>query len=711
MKKIFIGLLCLFIGILYSFQIPYSKNPIKTDTNKICNFFKVSPPDSTRCSLSTNTWLWYDEKNLFIQFEAEIDETFVEGKHAAYDGSASADYVRVQLITDVHNYFAYGYYAYPLGSKYDFIRNSELDNDKHWNSRYSYTTEISDSLWKAIIKIPFSDLRHTKSGPYNWKIVLTRYQRKTRETFNAPFVITKMGNDYFRRALDIEIPTDIHGQKKFTFKPYTIFTYDLEEKKTAFDEENLGIDIAYNPTYSTRMKLSISPDYSDVPLDTVTDTYNSKYSPSYAENRYFFIEDFNAFGVGKELFYSRGILQPQYAFKLTSSNKNYSLGILSSMDKLIEEKVYVTANDSTYIDTINPSDMFNIIAFQPTWENIRCQFTLLNRINEDYHNEVLHINPVWEVGDNNYIWSDVNLSLQQIDETITIPENDSTFTEYNTYRGYYSKIGFRSFFRTATFSLSAQKMNKNYRALMGKNYEDDFYGWNLDFEYVRCLEKTFIKEIETSFTTTHEYDNESNLLLERYVSLENTFYLNHNIDFDLEFEYVKENVTPSNSIAEYTENLLLCAKMDWDQLSYFKPGISINKVRDYFYRLQKSYYSYVVQGKLSGIVDKYVSYFCSLDYTSIEDMPETTTYDDEYVIANFDLTLNLSNQLSLTNGVRYHDYEYGSNTEYLGYFSNFKWEINSKSDIFAGIKFSQDTINQDRIIDYNTFYLKLIYMF
>ncbi|MDO9576482.1 MAG: hypothetical protein Q7J16_01220, partial [Candidatus Cloacimonadales bacterium] len=199
MKKIIlIGLLYTFIGILFSLEIPFSTNPHKTETNHISGFVRVSPPDSTLCPLNTDAWLWYDDKNLFVLFESEIDENFCEGKHAAYDGAASADYVRLQLITDVQNYFAYGYFAYPLGSKYDFIRNSELESDKNWNSRYNYTTEISDSLWKVIFKIPFSDLRHSKSGPYNWKIVLTRYLKKSRETFNVPFVITKMGNDYFR---------------------------------------------------------------------------------------------------------------------------------------------------------------------------------------------------------------------------------------------------------------------------------------------------------------------------------------------------------------------------------------------------------------------------------------------------------------------------------------------------------------------------------
>lgn len=685
------------IGILFSLEIPFGTNPLKSETKHISGFVRVSPPDSTLCPLSTDAWLWFDDKNLYVLFESEIDENFCEGKHAAYDGSTASDYVRLQLITDVQNYFAYGYYAYPLGSKYDFIRNSELDSDINWNSRYSYTTEITDSLWKVIFKIPFSDLRHSKSGPYNWKIVLTRYLKKSRETFNVPFVITKMGNDYFRKALDIKITKNIRQHNKFIFKPYVIFTYDLKNNATDIDEENIGIDISYFPTFSTRTKLSISPDYSDTPMDAVTDTYNTKYAPAYTENRYFFIEDFNAFGVGNDLFYSRKVMQPLYAFKLTSNAKNYSLGILSCLDKLIEESVYDADSDSTYIQTVNPSDVYNIVAFQPTWEKLRCRFTLLNRINEDYHNEVLHLNPIWEVGKNKYFWSDLNLSLKE--------------TELKTYRGYFGRIGFRSYSRNSSFSFSTQQMSRDYRVNMGKIYEDDFYGWNLDFSSVQSVDSQIFGELETCVNLSEEIDNKSNLLLERYLNLENSISTICNIDFDFDFEYVKENITPGETAAKYIDKLILGTSLEWDQINCFKPGLSVNKVRYYFYRLKDSYEGYVIQGKLSGIIDKYFSYFFSIDYNTYKDMPDVSTVDNEYMLLNFDLTINLSNRLSLSNGIRYDNYEYKSYSEYLGCFSNFKWEINPNCNLFTGIKIAQNTIDNERETDYSNFYLKLIYIF
>ncbi len=432
-------------------------------------------------------------------------------------------------------------------------------------------------------------------------------------------------------------------------------------------------------------------------MDAVTDTYNTKYAPAYTENRYFFIEDFNAFGVGNDLFYSRKVMQPLYAFKLTSNAKNYSLGILSCLDKLIEESVYDADSDSTYIQTVNPSDVYNIVAFQPTWEKLRCRFTLLNRINEDYHNEVLRLNPIWEVGKNKYFWSDLNLSLKE--------------TELKTYRGYFGRIGFRSYSRNSSFSFSTQQMSRDYRVNMGKIYEDDFYGWNLDFSSVQSVDSQIFGELETCVNLSEEIDNKSNLLLERYLNLENSISTICNIDFDFDFEYVKENITPGETAAKYIDKLILGTSLEWDQINCFKPGLSVNKVRYYFYRLKDSYEGYVIQGKLSGIIDKYFSYFFSIDYNTYKDMPDVSTVDNEYMLLNFDLTINLSNRLSLSNGIRYDNYEYKSYSEYLGCFSNFKWEINPNCNLFTGIKIAQNTIDNERETDYSNFYLKLIYIF
>ncbi|HPR16859.1 MAG TPA: hypothetical protein PLD62_01295, partial [Candidatus Cloacimonadota bacterium] len=563
----------LFTSLLYSFEVPYSTIPLKTESNLIDDFRRVNPPDSCAIGLNTQAWLWQDDKNLYVYVQCEIDEHFDLGIYANHDSSPNADYLRLQLITDLNNYFAYGYFAHPLGSKYDYIRKANHETDEYWNSRYSYDSEILNNQWNVTFTIPFSDLRHQNTPPYEWKIILTRYIKSDRQSFSAPFVLTKMGNDYFRRAHSITINHYIPNVSHFSFRPYTIFSYDMLDKSTSFDKENVGVDISYNPTPTIRSKLSISPDFSDVPMDAVTDTYNSKYTPTYTENRYFFIEDCDLFGQSNDLFYSRYIVQPDYAFKLTGSSQNVSFAFLSAKDKLVEER---TVDDSiTTVETITPDDFYNILTVKPVWNKFRCQFTLLNRMNEDYHNEVLHANPILEIGKNRYLWAELNGSTKE--------KNDKSK------EGFHAKCGYSAYSRNHMLTFALQEMSENYALDMGKIYEDDFYGWNLDYASQTEIQSRVLSEIGHSTYISEEIDNRRNTLLERYLSLETDFTSKYNLDMELEFVYVMENINPASDNNKYTDKIRYGCRLIWNKLDWFIHKLSLNKVDYYFYSLKRNY--------------------------------------------------------------------------------------------------------------------------
>ena len=667
---------------LSALNIPFSESEIKLPENQITGLTRVSPPDSLNCPLETNTWLWHDGKNLYLQIEAEIDENFEIGNYTNHDIYPGADYLRIQLITDPKSYYAYGFFAYPFENRIDFIRTSSLGVDKTWNSNYEYTSNFNDTLWTVSMKIPFKDLRFFGNPPYNWKIILTRYTKHNKQSFSKPFLITKMGKDYFHKALNTKIDHSIEKNKNFYIKPHTIFTYDLKEKKTSFDEENVGFDFSFNPSFSTKFKLSFLPDYSDVPMDNVKDIYNSKYLPSYDENRYFFIEDFNILGVDNFLFDSRKIVQPKYALKLTSNSENYTFGFLSSLDKETEG-----ASD----------DLFNIIAFKPVYNKFRLQTTLLNRMNLDgnYHNEVLHLEPTWEFNRNHSIWLDMNLSYLDL-------END-------TKKGYYGKIGYNRRNKDFYFSISAQQMQKDYSVDMGNIYEDDFYGWNINSYYSKDIGNNIFRELNTTINLSEEIDNQTDILLERYSYLNVKLESNYNLKFDFDFVFVKEYFIDVN---KYFNKHRIGFRIIWDKLDWFVLHLGINDIENInYYYLFDSYNGINLQYGLSGTISKYITYGFYADQNIYHDIPEHPKVDDEYWIGNFDLNFNITNKISLNNGLRYDNYEDNEKSEYIGFFSNFSWEFKRDCYIYCGYKTSLDMIDNEYQEDYQKFYTKISYNF
>lgn len=375
-----------FCGHVFAIVVPYSDVPVLTEDNMITDFSRIDPEDGKPETLKTKAWLWQDGNDLVVYFEAEIDETFEVHAAKMRDMGGGSDYLRVQLVTAPQSYFAYYLLAFPQGGLYDGTRNTDLSVDYGWNCNYSYESSFGGGMWRLTMRIPLHELRFPAKAPYDWKIILGRYNKRGEEIYSSPFVVSSMGKDYFLNGHDIRLEHPIKRDMDVKIKPYLVKSYDLTDKSASFDPDNLGLDISLNPSQRTRIKLSFNPDYSDVPPDGASDDYNSKYPPYYNENRFFFSEDIDAFGFSDTALYTRNIAKPSFAFKATGSTQYLKWGVLGARDKEITEGGYL----------INPDDYFQVLSLRPVFKQFDLNTGIVSRINKGYFNHVLQGTAGWE---------------------------------------------------------------------------------------------------------------------------------------------------------------------------------------------------------------------------------------------------------------------------------------------------------------------------
>jgi len=682
MKKKVVTLILIFTGIiLNAITIPYSQTELKTETNHLSEFVRVAPDDSLSIPLQTDVWLWHDKKNLFVICEAEINEDFEEGKLANTDEWAECDFFRIQIITDVKNYYAYMFYANPLGNKYDSIRESDMGQEENWNSNYKYESIISDNLWINSMTIPFKDMRFCGVPPYKWKIILTRYFQKNDEYYSIPYGLTKMGKDYFRTAYDITINEQLSKNKNYRITPYFIKKYDLLEESDSFDPENVGLDFSYNPSSSTKAKISLNPDFSDIPMDSAEDNFNVQYAPSFEENRYFFIEDLDVFGVESNLFYSRHIMQPQYAVKLTGNSEHFSYGFLSAMDKEVSEDGEI----------VNSDDIYNLLAFKPKWEDISIQLTLLNRMNKDYHNEVLVINPSWEFMKNQSVWGEMDTSYK---------EDGAIEQGYQVSLGYNGKKG------DVNWSLSGAQISENYNADMGRVYQTDFTALNANVWQYSYPNGKIIKSFGSSIWLHKAFMNDDKELLEQNGGVNLWANSPNKINISINVNIGEESY--EDSVYRWDN---LYAGIGYWKISWLSGRINYSTGHSLVYDLYKTFQKDFVNFSLWGDISRNISYITYAQRQRYFGFPSDCEKDNEYWIGNVDLTINFSNKLSLTNGLRYNNYESDSQIAYLGFFSNLRFEFKDDCNLFLGYKTAQDEIEQEFITDYKQAYMKVSYTF
>jgi len=382
--KITILILCYFP--LYGIEVQYSTLLISTETHLFTGFLWVEPGDRQADLHQTRFNLWYDEDNLYAEIKSVWDSACTVGRFSDRDIGSNGDYLFLNLITNPNTYSYYYYVATHAGGLYDGTHDQPNGSSRTWNSSYSYTTELIVSLWTVVFTIPFRDIGFNACPPYYWEIRCAHYFENDRSCYAYPHYSKVDPKNYYDNALPITCTHRIQQQFNLKLRPYFIKSYDMLNKTTTFNPENVGMDISFNPDPRIKMKLALNPDFFDVPPDNAKDVDNEKYRSYYSETRFFFIESIEAFGVDNELFFTRNIIQAQIAFKRTSSTDTLTFGYLGVQDKEIRE------NGSL----LNPDDYYQIMSVKNRQNSYSTQLYGGSSINAGYYNHCAE--GVWDWG-------------------------------------------------------------------------------------------------------------------------------------------------------------------------------------------------------------------------------------------------------------------------------------------------------------------------
>ncbi len=695
-------LLC---SLIYSIEIPFSQTSVKTDANLFENFIRLEPEDKIPETLKTKCWIWHDEDFLHVEFATEIDSTFRTGSYNPKDYGAEADFIRIQLITIPQAYYAYAYYAYPMGNLVDAIRGTDMSFDSQWNSSYTYTTSFTDSLWTGQINIPFKELRFKSQPPYNWKVIFTTNHFKTEELYTLPWCNIKDGKDYFLEAADITLTHKIKASRDWKIKPYYVKSYDLVSKTQTFDPEHIGLDFSFNPGTKTKIKATVNPDYSDIPPDDASNNYNDRYPTMYWESRYFFTEDIDAFGVDYGYFYTRNIVQPRFAFKFTGNNEGLNYGVLGAWDKKITEDGDVTNRD----------DYYQIVSLIPSTRKVKLVNILLSRMNKDYYNHVPIVSLKWE------FLPKVNLHTTFMG---SFKEQNNIFT-----KGMTNSVSIEANPGNWELEVGYNNKLKDFAVDMGQVYYENYDSEYLSFvsTYRSETKDAYIRSWSASaWGGTGQKSPEGISLW--YIDNKKGI-IHHNAEFEsnnlgcwgsLElkskqslFGHVSLSKTEYDNEHYQQNSLMLTYSNDkWDKFGFnLRYGASNNLV----YRLYDTYgmesagggfwISFTKTLTTSFSLNNYDYYYQGF-YNVVHNQDTTDVYlDNNYNIITASLSYNMNIKMSWRNGLSYSTYRTPNMYPDLTFYSNFEYEFKPDWFLYLGYRTGQmQTEPSSGMLIYDNFY-------
>jgi hypothetical protein len=325
------------------------------------DFFQTSPGYNTEPSKPTEVYVTYDEKNLYVGFKCWDERDKIRATVAKRDDLGNEDNVRMWLDTYADRRRAYVLWFNPLGIQQDGIYTEGKGADFTVDIVMESKGVIEDWGWSVEVRIPFTSLRYAGGKGRQWGFNTAR----TIQRFNGEFdqwmpddrdlsgflikhgKIAGLDEIKYERTLEVvpSITVSETGQRKRTISNlgFSQFgAYDpifnpiglRDPGKFTNDpiKNELGVNLKYTITPNVTLDAAVNPDYAEIEADAPVIAANQRFPIFFQEKRPFFLEGKDIFESPLQPFYSRTIVDPDIAVKLSGKVGKTSFGFLAASD-------------------------------------------------------------------------------------------------------------------------------------------------------------------------------------------------------------------------------------------------------------------------------------------------------------------------------------------------------------------------------------------
>lgn len=356
-------------------------------------FVQYQPYNGKKPSQKTAFKILYDNNNLYVAIRCyDTDPGKIERRLSRRD-HADGDWVAIEIDSYFDKLTAFDFLVNAMGVKLDAKYSNDNDMDVTWNAVWYAKTSIDKKGWVAEIKIPFSQLRFSKTPDHLWGLQVVRYEFRNQEESTWQPVPKGVSGWVSKFGLLAGID-NIKPKREIAITPYV-----MGKLKTApsisgdpfstghAGDYSIGLDGKIAVTNDLTLNFTVNPDFGQVEADP-SEVNLSAFETYFRERRPFFVAGNNIFnfpltaggGSRNNLFYSRRIGRPPHyspaldtnefakvpeatrilgAFKLSGkTKKGWSIGVLESLTNI--EKAVIDSVGKRSQQTVEPmTNYFN----------------------------------------------------------------------------------------------------------------------------------------------------------------------------------------------------------------------------------------------------------------------------------------------------------------------------------------------------------------
>lgn len=318
----------------------------------LTGFSQYAPNDGVSAVDSTQILVWYSANAIYFGIRAYEVHGQPTATLADRDQIFGDDNVQILLGTFHDGKKALMFAVNPLGVQGDgalieganisasgFIGGAVIGREQpDLSPDYVFQSRGRVTPWgyEVEVRIPFKSLRYQPKQPQDWSLNIVRQikhsgfedswfpARRASATF-----IGQSGNliglSGMHRGLVVDINPEATG--KATGAPTASgYSYDTGNPQ-------IGGNVRWGVTDNLNLNGTIKPDFSQVESDAGQLAFDPRQALFFPEKRPFFLEGSELFQVPQGLIYTRRIVQPVVAVKLTGNASGTDIGFLSAVDQ------------------------------------------------------------------------------------------------------------------------------------------------------------------------------------------------------------------------------------------------------------------------------------------------------------------------------------------------------------------------------------------
>ncbi|HYT77594.1 MAG TPA: DUF5916 domain-containing protein [Vicinamibacterales bacterium] len=321
----------------------------------LTGFSQYAPNDGVSAVDSTQVLVWYSSNAIYFGIRAYELHGRPSATLADRDQIFGDDNVQILLGTFHDGKKALMFAVNPLGVQGDgalveganisasgFIGGAVIGREQpDLSPDYVFQSRgrVTDWGYEVEVRIPFKSLRYQPKQPQDWNLNIVRQIKHSgfedswfpAQRASATFIGQSgslVGLAGMHRGLVVDLNPE--ATAKATGAPgapgVSGYAYDMGNPQ-------VGGNVRWGVTDNLTLNGTIKPDFSQVESDAGQLAFDPRQALFFPEKRPFFLEGSELFQVPQNLIYTRRIVQPVAAVKLTGNTHGTDIGFLSAVDQ------------------------------------------------------------------------------------------------------------------------------------------------------------------------------------------------------------------------------------------------------------------------------------------------------------------------------------------------------------------------------------------